>query len=52
MKILGAPNATRAVIWTLLPGADEGKPDPYQTLKQSIQIGEKKVFAYLMPYMP
>ena len=41
-KFWGAPNATRAVIWTLLPGADEGKPDPYQTLKQSIQIGEKK----------
>lgn len=41
-KFWGAPNATRAVIWTLLPGADEGKPDPYQTLKQSMQIGEQK----------
>ncbi len=28
-KFWGAPNATRAVIWTLLPGANEGKPDPY-----------------------
>lgn len=41
-KFWGAPMATRAVIWTLLPGADEGKPDPYQTFKQSIQIGEVK----------
>lgn len=41
-KFWGAPMATRAVIWTLLPGADEGKPDPYQTLKQSMQIGEQK----------
>ena len=41
-KYWGAPNATRAVIWTLLPGANEGKPDPYQTLKQSMQIGEQK----------
>ncbi len=37
----GAPNATRAVIWTLLPGADEGKPDPYQTIKESMVIGER-----------
>lgn len=41
-KFWGAPNATRAVIWTLLPGADEGKPDPYKTLKESMQIGEQK----------
>lgn len=41
-KFWGAPNATRAVIWTLLPGAGDGKPDPYQTLKQSTQIGEQK----------
>ncbi|QOW50704.1 MULTISPECIES: hypothetical protein [unclassified Acinetobacter] len=41
-KFWGAPNATRAVIWTLLPGAGDGKPDPYQTLKQSAQIGEQK----------
>ncbi len=25
-----------------MPGAGEGKPDPYQTLKQSTQIGEQK----------
>ena len=41
-KFWGAPQATRAVIWTLLPGAGEGKPEPYQTLKQSMQIGEQK----------
>lgn len=41
-KFWGAPNATRAVIWTLLPGAGDGKPDPYLTLKQSTQIGEQK----------
>ncbi|QKQ70847.1 hypothetical protein [Acinetobacter sp. 10FS3-1] len=41
-KFWGVPNATRAVIWTLLPGAGEGKPEPYQTLKQSTQIGEQK----------
>ena len=41
-KYWGAPMATRAVIWILLPGADEGKPDPYLTLQQSMQIGEQK----------
>ena len=41
-KFWGAPEATRAVIWTLLPGAGDGKPEPYQTLKQSMQIGEQK----------
>lgn len=41
-KFWGAPEATRAAIWTLLPGAGDGKPDPYQTLKQSMQIGEQK----------
>ena len=41
-KFWGAPEATRAVIWTLLPGAGDGKPDPYQTLKQSMSIGEQK----------
>lgn len=38
----GAPQATRAVIWTLLPGSGDGKPDPYQTMKQSMQLGEQK----------
>ncbi|OTG84808.1 hypothetical protein [Acinetobacter sp. ANC 4648] len=41
-KYWGAPMATRAVIWILLPGADEGKPNPYLTLQQSMQIGEQK----------
>jgi len=41
-KFWGAPSATRAVIWTLLPGASEGKPDPYQTLQQSMKIAEQK----------
>ena len=41
-KYWGAPMATRAVIWILLPGAGEGKPDPYLTLQQSMQIGEQK----------
>ena len=41
-KFWGAPNATRAVIWTLLPGAGEGKPDPAATLKHSMEIGEQK----------
>ena len=41
-KFWGAPMATRAVIWTLLPGAGDGKPEPYATMKQSMQIGEKK----------
>jgi hypothetical protein len=36
----GAPNAIRAAIWTLLPGAGDGKPDPYVTLKESTRIGE------------
>lgn len=37
----GVPNATRAVIWTLLPGAGDGKPDPQQTLNDSMAIGER-----------
>ena len=41
-KFWGVPNATRAVIWTLLPGAGDGKPDPYVTLKESMAIGEQK----------
>ena len=41
-KFWGAPNATRAVIWTLLPGAGDGKPDPTETLQKSMQIAENK----------
>jgi hypothetical protein len=41
-KFWGAPQATRAVIWTLLPGAGDGKPEPYATMKASMEIGEKK----------
>lgn len=38
----GAPMAIRAAIWTLLPGASDGKPDPYMLMKQQAQLGEKK----------
>lgn len=41
-KFWGAPNATRATIWTLLPGSGDGKPDPYQTLDQSMKIADQK----------
>lgn len=37
----GAPNAIRAAVWTLLPGAGDNKPDPWQTLKESSAIGER-----------
>ncbi len=40
-KFWGAPNAIRAAVWTLLPGAGDGKPDPYQVLKDSAAMGEK-----------
>lgn len=38
----GAPLAVRAAIWTLLPGASEGKPDPWQTMKDQTKVGEAK----------
>jgi hypothetical protein len=41
-KFWGVPQATRAVIWTLLPGSGDGKPEPYATMKASMQIGEQK----------
>ena len=41
-KFWGAPMATRAVIWILLPGAGDGKPDPTETLQQSMKIAEQK----------
>lgn len=40
-KFWGAPNGIRAAIWTLLPGAGDGKPDPWQVMKDSAAIGEK-----------
>jgi hypothetical protein len=40
-KWWGAPMATRATIWTLLPGAGEGKGDPWETLKQNMRLGER-----------
>lgn len=41
-KYWGAPLAIRAAIWSLLPGADIGKPDPFLVMKQQAQLGEKK----------
>lgn len=38
----GTPLAIRAAIWVLLPGAGEGKPDPWQTIKDSTRLGERK----------
>ena len=38
----GAPMAIRAAVWVLLPGAGEGKPDPWQTMKDSTRLGERK----------
>jgi hypothetical protein len=40
-KWWGAPMALRATIWTLLPGAGEGKGDPWETLKQNMRVGER-----------
>lgn len=40
-KWWGAPMATRATIWTLLPGAGEGKGDAWETLKQNMRVGER-----------
>ncbi|MEY4515882.1 MAG: hypothetical protein RL180_228 [Pseudomonadota bacterium] len=40
-KFWGTPMAIRAAIWTLLPGASEGKPDPFQTMKDATRIGER-----------
>lgn len=41
-KWWGAPMATRATIWTLLPGAGEGKGDAWETLKQNMRLGERQ----------
>jgi hypothetical protein len=38
----GVPMATRAAVWALLPGASEGKPDPFTTMKDSTRLGERK----------
>lgn len=40
-KFWGTPMAIRAAIWTLLPGASDGKPDPFQTMKDATRIGER-----------
>lgn len=40
-KWFGVPLATQAAIWNILPGAGAGE-DPWQTLEQSIVIGERK----------
>jgi hypothetical protein len=40
-KFWGTPLAIRAAIWTLLPGASDGKPDPFQTMKDATRIGER-----------
>lgn len=40
-KFWGAPNGIRAAIWTLLPGAGDNKPDPWQVMKESAAIGER-----------
>lgn len=38
-KWWGVPLAARAVVWNVLPGADEGK-DPWGAMNASMQIGE------------
>ncbi len=40
-KWWGVPLATRAAVWNLLPGGGDGK-DPWEALKQSLRIGERK----------
>jgi hypothetical protein len=38
-KWWGVPNGVRAAVWSLLPGAGEGK-DPWATMKESMRIGQ------------
>jgi hypothetical protein len=40
-KWWGAPNAARAVVWSILPGASEGK-DVWGTFRLSMLIGERQ----------
>ncbi len=40
-KWWGAPLATRATIWTLLPGAGDGKGDPWETIKQNMRVADR-----------
>lgn len=40
-KWWGAPNAARAVVWSILPGASEGK-DIWGTFRLSMTIGERQ----------
>lgn len=41
-KFWGAPLAIRAAIWTLLPGANIGKPDPFKVMQEQAKLGESK----------
>lgn len=41
-KFWGVPLATRAAIWTLLPGASEGKPDPFLVMQEQAKLGQQK----------
>lgn len=40
-KWWGAPMASRALVWNMLPGSGEGQ-NPWQVLEQSRQIGERR----------
>ncbi|MEC7120107.1 MAG: hypothetical protein VXW65_09425 [Pseudomonadota bacterium] len=40
-KFWGTPLSVRAAIWTLLPGASEGKPDPFRTMQDMTKMGER-----------
>lgn len=40
-KWFGIPLATRAAVWSILPGAGAGK-DPWESMKQAMRIGERQ----------
>lgn len=50
-KFWGAPNATRAVIWTLLPGAGDENLILTKLWNSQYKLVSKKVYVYHMPYM-